>query len=58
MLLFPYQCFFIDNEMDENFTVGGYNRYHPRMNPLDPTSPRVPAVFEGLTGTYVHIRST
>ncbi|XP_062611584.1 protein DDB_G0287365-like [Saccostrea cucullata] len=40
---------FVDNIEQQDLTVKGYNKYNPRLVPTDPSSPRVPAVFEGIT---------
>ncbi|XP_022330330.2 cell surface hyaluronidase CEMIP2-like [Crassostrea virginica] len=54
---------FVDNIENDDLTVEGYNQYNPRLNPLDRSSPSIPAVFERITayknrGQNVWIRGT
>lgn len=44
---------FVDNIQNEDLTATGHNLYNPHQNPLDLTSPYVPAVFERVTGKSV-----
>lgn len=41
---------FVDNIEQQDLTVKGYNKYNPRLIPTDRSSPRVAAIFEGITG--------
>ncbi|XP_061181065.1 cell migration-inducing and hyaluronan-binding protein-like [Saccostrea echinata] len=50
-------CLFVDNELEDDLTFGGYNHYNPKLDPLDPSSPPAPALFDGFTASKCTVQN-